>query len=151
MSTDERTLKTLKQSGHRLTPQRLMILSVLRDSAGHLSAAEILEQVKRDYPYIDISTVYRTLGVLKDMRLVSETDMGGGEYRYEWVDEVRHHHLICADCDSVTQMDHKYTEDLGAAILDDYGFQANIDHFAIFGQCARCRQRSVAWAAGLAR
>ena len=134
-------LQSLKESGHRLTPQRLMILSVLRGSDGHVSAAEILEQVRQDYPYIDVSTVYRTLGVLTAMRLVSETDMGGGEYRYEWVGEERHHHLICRKCDGVTQLDHKNMEDLGAEILSDYGFQADIDHFAIFGQCQQCLQK----------
>ena len=142
MSCEQATAQALKESGHRLTPQRLMILSALRHAGVHLSAAQILEQVRESYPYVDVSTVYRTLSVLKQMRLVSETDMGGGEYIYEWIEQIRHHHLICRVCDSVTQLDHKYLENLGAELLDDYGFKADIDHFAIFGMCEECRSKT---------
>ena len=141
MSCEQITVQALKQSGHRLTPQRLMILSAVRHSGGHVTATDILEQVKETYPYIDVSTVYRTLGVLKEMRLVSETDMGGGESRYEWIERERHHHLICRSCDRVTLLNHKYLEVLGTEIFDDHGFQADIDHFAIFGLCKGCRQQ----------
>ena len=141
MTTEDATMLALKESGLRLTPQRLMVLSAVRNSGGHLSAGEILEDVKASYPYIDASTVYRTLGVLKQMRLISETDMGGGESRYEWIEQERHHHLICRSCDKVVLLDHKYLENLGTEILDDYGFMADIDHFAIFGLCVECRDK----------
>ncbi len=139
MSCAQATAEAIKESGHRLTPQRLMIVSVLRHAEGHVSAAEVIEQVRESYQYIDISTVYRTLSVLKEMRLISETDMGEGEYQYEWIDQLRHHHLICRKCGNVTPLDHRYLENLSTETLDDYGFQADIDHFAIFGLCKSCR------------
>ena len=142
MSCQQTMAQALKESGHRLTPQRIMILSAVRHAEGHVTATEILEDVKQSYPYIDASTVYRTLSVLKQMRLVSETDMGGGESRYEWIEQVRHHHLICRDCDGVMLLDDRFLENLGAEILDDYGFKADIDHFAIFGVCAGCRVKA---------
>ena len=135
---EDTTMQLLKESGHRLTPQRLMVLSAIRGAKDHVTAAQILEQVKETYPYIDVSTVYRTLGVLREMRLVSETDLGGGEYRYEWIQRRRHHHLMCRSCDRAIRLDHKYLENLGAEILGDYGFRADIDHFAIFGLCKDC-------------
>ncbi len=138
MVNEEDTMQALKESGLRLTPQRLMVITAVRQAGGHVTASEVLEQVKETYPYIDVSTVYRTLGVLRQMRLVSETDMGGGEDRYEWIEQDRHHHLICRNCDGVTLLDHKFLEDLGTEILDDYGFHADIDHFAIFGLCRGC-------------
>ena len=135
---EDTTMQLLKESGHRLTPQRLMVLSAVRSAKDHVTAAQILEQIKETYPYIDISTVYRTLGVLRQMRLVSETDLGDGEYRYEWITRRRHHHLMCGNCDRAIRLDHKYLENLGAEILEDYGFKADIDHFAIFGLCKDC-------------
>jgi Fur family ferric uptake transcriptional regulator len=74
------------------------------------------------------------------MRLVSETDMGEGEYKYEWIDHVRHHHLICRSCDQVNLLDHKFLEILGTEILDDYGFESDLDHVALFGVCKDCRE-----------
>ena len=142
MSCQQAMAQTLKESGRRLTPQRLMILSAMRHAEGHVTATAILEDVKQSYPYIDASTVYRTLSVLKQLRLVSETNMGGGESRYEWIEQVRHHHLICRKCDGVTLLDDRFLENLGTEILDDYGFKADIDHFAIFGVCKECRSKA---------
>jgi len=143
VSCETETVQVLREAGHKATPQRLMILSALRHADGHLTAGEIFEQVRQDYPYVDISTVYRTLGVLKELRLVSETDMGSGDTTYEWVrQQRRHHHLICRECGGVASLDHKYLEDLGAEIMAESSFKPDIDHFAIFGLCAGCQVRS---------
>ena len=115
-----------------------MILSSLRHAQGHMTAAEIFDRVRAAYPYVDISTVYRTLSVLKDMRFVTETHMGGGDATFEWVAPERHHHLICRGCDDVTQLDHHYLEKVGEQLARDLGFRADLDHFAIFGLCADC-------------
>jgi Fur family ferric uptake transcriptional regulator len=138
MSCEAATVDALRGSGHKMTPQRMMIVSSLRHASGHLSATEIYDRVREAYPYVDISTVYRTLGVLKDMRLVSETHMGGGDAAFEWVAADPHHHLICRRCDHVTQIDHKYFERLAGEIEKASGFRPDIDHFAVFGLCAAC-------------
>ena len=142
MSCEQATAEALKERGRRPTPQRLMILSAIRHAQSHVSAGEITEVVKESYPYIDVSTVYRTLGVLKRMHLVSETDMGGGEYRYEWVEQLGHHHLICRGCDGVSLLDDKFLAGLASDIFNDHGFRADIDHFAIFGLCEGCREKT---------
>ena len=68
MSCETETIDLLRESGHKMTPQRMMVLTSLRHAPGHLSASAIFENVKAAYPYIDISTIYRTLNVLKDLR-----------------------------------------------------------------------------------
>jgi len=140
MSCESETIDVLRESGHKMTPQRMMILTSLRHAPGHLTAADIFERVKTEYPYVDISTVYRTLTVLKDMRLISETHMGTGDAAFEWVGAERHHHLICRKCNHVLELDHRYLERLGAQIQRDINFRADIDHFAIFGLCGDCQQ-----------
>ena len=151
MSCEDHSVQTLRESGHRLTPQRVLILSSLRHADGHMTVAEILDRVRESYPYIDASTVYRTLGVLKKLRLISETDMGSGETIYEWLRQDRHHHLICHDCGNLTKLDHAYMASLGAEILDDYGFEADVDHIAVFGRCADCASLSIGMAAGITK
>jgi Fur family ferric uptake transcriptional regulator len=115
-----------------------MILSAVRHTTSHVTATQILDKVRESYPYIDASTVYRTLGVLKKMRLVSETNMGSGEAVYEWIEQAKHHHLICKSCGGVTLLEDRYVASVGSDIFDDHGFQADLDHFAIFGLCASC-------------
>lgn len=139
MSCEDETVALLKRAGHRLTPQRLMILTAVRHADRHLSANEILDVVKASYPFVDASTVYRTLGMFKKLRLLTETDLGTGDYSYEWLDVRRHHHLICQGCDGVQVVEHGPVADLGRRLEDEYGFRGDLDHFAIFGLCRECR------------
>ena len=143
MGCESETIELLRETGHKMTPQRMMILTSLRHAPGHLTAAAIFERVKAEYPYVDISTVYRTLAVLKDMHLIAETDMGVGDATFEWVGAERHHHLICRKCNGVTQLDHRYLVEVGSRIAQDLGFRADLDHFAIFGLCAACQRELV--------
>ena len=141
LSCETETVQVLRDKGHKATPQRLMILSALRHADGHLTASAIFDKVRLDYPYVDISTVYRTLGVLQELRLVTETDMGTGDMTYEWIRrQERHHHLICRQCGVAASLDHHYLEDLGAEIMAEAGFKPDIDHFAIFGLCEVCQR-----------
>lgn len=140
MSCDDDIVAVLRRAGQKVTPQRLMVLTALRHQDGHATAGEIFAQVRAAYPYVDISTVYRTLASLKELRLVTETDMGAGDLHYEWAGERPHHHLICLQCRGVEELEHRHLVDLGAAIDASHGFEANLDHFAIFGLCRECRQ-----------
>jgi Fur family transcriptional regulator, ferric uptake regulator len=129
----------LWEMGYRLTPQRQLIVDALQDSEGHISAEEIHDQVKAKYPHVNISTVYRTLELLKSLGLVTETDFGGGRFRYHPADKGHHHHLICEQCNSAIDIDEAAFSQLKRTLFKDYGFKANLNHFAIFGRCAKCR------------
>ncbi|MCC6383021.1 MAG: transcriptional repressor [Dehalococcoidia bacterium] len=139
MSCEEETAETLRRAGHKLTPQRLLIVRALRHAGGHVSAGQIAEQVREAYPFVDVSTVYRTLDVLKRMRLVTVTDMGCGDVVFEWAPERPHHHLICSSCGMVAELDHSYLDAVAARVESEFGFVADLDHFAIFGLCRECR------------
>jgi Fur family ferric uptake transcriptional regulator len=147
MSCEAATIDLLRSAGHKMTPQRMMVLTSLRHAKGHLSAADIYERVRAEYPYVDISTVYRTLAVLKELRLISETHMGTGDATFEWVASEPHHHLICRRCNHVAVLDHRYLSKLGMELEKDLGFHADLDHFAIFGLCAGCQKAVAAEAA----
>jgi Fur family ferric uptake transcriptional regulator len=140
LSCESEIVELLREAGQRPTPQRLMILSILRHREGHLTAAEILAEVKKEYPYVDVSTIYRTMNALKELRIVSETDMGSGEYSYEWRLSDPHHHLVCRQCGAELSLDPKYLEGIAGRLLADYGFRAEMDHLAIFGLCRDCRE-----------
>jgi len=138
MSCETETAVTLRDAGQKVTPQRMLILSSVRHASEHLTAARILDDVRRTYPYVDASTVYRTLSSAADLGLVSETDMGSGDAQFEWIGKDRHHHLICRTCGGVSSLDNSYLDGLATALHDDIGFQADLGHFAIFGVCREC-------------
>lgn len=139
MSCEDDTADLLRRAGHKMTPQRLMIVRALRHAEGHLSATQIADEVRESYPFVDVSTVYRTLDVLKRMRLATSTDMGSGDVVFEWAPEQPHHHLICTSCGDVAELTHEYLDSLEAKIDTDFGFAPDLHHFAIFGLCRECR------------
>lgn len=130
--------RRLQGSGLRLTPQRLLILDVLRSSEGHVSAEEICERVRQTYPFVNISTVYRTLDVLRGLDLALSADFGDGSLRYHWAEKGRHHHMRCQRCGMVFDLDEDVTQDLAQAIDRRYAFRANLTHLTIFGTCRDC-------------
>ncbi len=134
-------IESLREVGYRLTPQRMMVVSILYDSKGHVTAEEIHERVRQHYPFVDISTVYRTLQLLKRLHIVSETDLGGGRVQFELAHRERHHHMVCRQCGKTFALDDELLEPLRAKMEERYGFEADMEHFAIFGSCAKCRSR----------
>ncbi len=139
MSCETETATALRGAGQKITPQRMLILSALRHHEHHVTAADVLDEVRRSYPYVDISTVYRTLNSATELRLVNELTRAGADTEYEWVGSDHHHHLICRSCGSETELDSDYLDSLGASLLDEHGFAADLDHFAITGICRECR------------
>ena len=128
----------LSKMGYRLTPQRMMILSAIENSDDHISAEEIYAQVVAKYPNVNISTVYRTLELLKRLGLVTETDLGGGRVRYHPAAKGYHHHLVCRQCGAIIALDEALLSSLKSALLREYKFSADLRHLAIFGRCAKC-------------
>ena len=128
----------LSQKGYRMTPQRLMILEAVENAEGHISAEEIYQHVCQRYPGVNISTVYRTLELLKEEKLVTETDMGDGRVRFHSMGHEHHHHLVCSKCGAVLDLDESMLAPLTGALADQYGFKADIHHLAIFGRCKNC-------------
>ena len=130
----------LSEQGYRLTPQRMMVLSAIENSDDHISAEEIYAQIVAKYPSVNISTVYRTLELLKRLGLVTETDLGEGRVRYHPAEKGHHHHLVCQECGAIIDLDESLLAPLKSALLQEYKFQADLRHLAILGRCIQCRK-----------
>ena len=95
--SQEKFKKMLKEKGLKVTNQRLLVLEVLADNRHrHLTAEDIYELVREDYPEIGLATIYRTVQLLLEMQLVDRINLDDGFVRYEIGDsrsgEIRHHH-----------------------------------------------------------
>jgi Fur family ferric uptake transcriptional regulator len=132
--------QTLKEQGYRLTPQRVLVIEAIHDAQSHISAEEIHAQVRAKYPEVNISTVYRTLELLKKLELVTETDMGEGILRYHHADEGHHHHLVCHKCGRIFDLDESVLDSLTGTLIRECGFVPDFKHLAIFGHCLECQE-----------
>ena len=61
-----------------------MYLRCLKNHRGeHMTAEDIYELVKVDYPEIGLATVYRTVQLLLELQLVDRINLDDGCVRYE--------------------------------------------------------------------
>ncbi len=138
MNHDREIAGKLSEQGYRLTPQRLMIVAAIENSDNHISAEEIYVQIIARYPNVNISTVYRTMELLKRLGLVTETDLGEGRVRYHPTDKGHHHHLVCRECGAIIDLDDSLLAPLKSALRQEHKFIADLRHLAIFGRCIKC-------------
>lgn len=142
METHRNMVDELSQQGYRMTPQRLMIVSAIENSDNHISAEEIYAQVVTKYPNVNVSTVYRTMELLEQLRLVTKTDLGGGRVMYHPLEKGHHHHLVCRECGAIIDLDESVLLPLKEKLLRDYQFFADLRHLGILGLCVNCRQKA---------
>ena len=65
----EQFRQMLKEKGLKVTNQRLLVLEVLAENRDrHMTAEDIYEMVKEDYPEIGLATIYRTVQLLLEMQ-----------------------------------------------------------------------------------
>ena len=138
MSSLQVVIDRARQHGLRMTRQRVLILQTLCELGGHASAEDVYKQTTLHRRDLDLSTVYRTLERLRDLRILSQTDLGRGHAEYEVVTDRPHHHLVCQSCGQVIDIDHSYLATADEAIRRDFGFEPIFDHFAVFGRCRAC-------------
>jgi len=128
--------------GYRLTPQRMMVVEALHGADKHVSAEEIYIQVRAKYPYANISTVYRTLELLKELGLVTEIALGDGCVRFHPAEKGHHHHLVCQKCGKIIDLPESALDSLEKILLDEYQFKGDLKHMAVFGLCSECQNKS---------
>ncbi|MCX6004759.1 MAG: Fur family transcriptional regulator [Chloroflexi bacterium] len=131
--------KILLEKGYRVTPQRIMVVDALHSVETHISAEEIFNKLKEKYPYANISTVYRTLELLKELGLAAQIDIGDGIARYHAKEHSKHHHLVCNKCGTIIDLPETELVPLEKALLRNCRFKADLSHLAIFGICSNCQ------------
>jgi Fur family transcriptional regulator, ferric uptake regulator len=139
MTTSEEIVKTLREKGHRLTPQRLLILQILESDGGHLTPSDIFERASLRMPGMTEATVYRTLDFLAHNGLALVAHIGDGRLVYESAAH-NHHHLICRACGHTVEIEHDLLESLYTQFHQRTGFRIDCCHVTFFGLCPGCTE-----------
>lgn len=130
----------LRKKGYRLTPQRYMVLSVIQDAHEHLSIEQITERVQQQNPNVSLSTIYRTLELLRELGLVRETHLLGEQPRYEAAKGHAHHHLVCRRCRATIHLDDELLGNLHEYLQKQYNYHGITLDLVAAGYCQDCWQ-----------
>ncbi|MGQ0679510.1 MAG: Fur family transcriptional regulator [Actinomycetota bacterium] len=134
----EQILDRIVANGGRRTMSRQAVIRVIVDCHGHITADAIAQQVQKDFPSVDVSTVYRTLETLRDLEVVDRVYFADGSTVYHLRDH-QHHHLCCEKCGKVQELPMDHLAPLEATVLEKFGFELHQRPVGLFGLCAACR------------
>ncbi len=133
----EDILSKLASTGGRRTATRQAIVESLLEIDEHFTAEQLIEKVRRRFPAVNISTVYRTLDALEGAGLVDHVHLGHGSAVYHLASD-EHQHLVCDRCQGVMELPWSELRPLVRMLEREYGFELDRRHFALVGRCARC-------------
>jgi Fur family ferric uptake transcriptional regulator len=131
----------LRESGHRLTPQRELVLAAV-EKLGHATPDEVYAEVRTHSSAINLSTVYRTLELLDELGLIHHAHLSDRAPTYHSTSGHEHSHLICRSCRTVFSVERTDMEEALSPLAGRHGFTPDYGHLTVFGTCARCAGRS---------
>jgi Fur family ferric uptake transcriptional regulator len=131
--------RLLSGAGRRTTRQRSLILDVLAKSAGHLDADEVYRLARERDPRLSLSTVYRTLNLLRDLGQVDELHLAEEHHHYEARGSDEHHHLVCLGCGKVLEFVSPMAVQLRREQESATGFVVTGVQVDLTGYCPQCQ------------
>lgn len=125
-------------TGQRVTPQRALLLDLLRQKGGHMDADELYRLAREKQPRISLSTVYRSLRLFKQLGLVEELHLKEDHHHYEGKLQ-EHFHLVCLRCGRIVEFASPLIDKLKQKMAREKSFDIQGAEVHLTGLCPRCR------------
>jgi Fur family peroxide stress response transcriptional regulator len=138
LASREEIAEILRKSGHRATPQRIVIYEGLWKTKSHPSVSDIHKYVSRIDPSISLATVYKNLQLFSDIGLIQEMGFRDGSTRYD-PEPNFHINLVCNKCGSIEDFDSITLEKIVPNLNERTGFKVLSHSIEVRGLCSHCR------------
>lgn len=133
----------LQSAGLKVTAPRIKILEILQTTQRrHLSAEDVYKTLLEAGEDVGLATVYRVLTQFEAAGLVRRHNFEGGHAVFEMDQGEHHDHLVCVECDDVTEFIDENIEKRQAAIAEKSGFLMTDHELVIYGLCKKCQNKS---------
>jgi len=135
----DQIVNQLRDEGFRITPQRTAIVDYLLKTEDHPSADHIHKIIQKKYPMVSLSTIYKTLDLLKEKKLVNEIEVEG-EARFDaHTDE--HINLVCMNCGKIEDVDEDLLREIQKKAAKKSKYLIVKSSFELLGYCSNCKKK----------
>jgi len=129
----EEAIRSLRDSGLRLSTARRLVLEALFAAEGPVSAAYLSRTLS-----LDESSVYRNLELLEQRGVVRHLHLGHSPGLYVLAGEREVEYLYCERCTKVRAVSPDQLDPIRKQIEEKFGYMPRFTHFAIVGTCQDC-------------
>lgn len=130
-----------REQGLSMTVQRRTILEAVLDREDHPTADQVYGLVGDRIPGVSRTTVYRVLKTLVGVGVISKVCHPGAAIRFD--PKIRqHHHLVCLQCDGITDIEDERLNGMALPSVRTKGFEVQEFHIHLRGVCAACRRKA---------
>jgi len=115
LETLEKIRSALTTHGLKVTPQRIAVYKALLELGNHPDTDQIIAQVTGEHPTISPGTIYKTLDLFAEYKIINRIKTDTGRMRFDHRTSA-HHHLYDKTTDRIVDFD----DDELNRILSDY-------------------------------
>lgn len=137
MQQFEQIIKSLKEKGLRITPQRTAIMHYLLNTTEHPTAEQIHRKIRQSHPMVSLSTIYKTLDMLRERGMVNGIQIQGGLRFEAYVEE--HLNLICISCGRIKDVGEDSIKEIRKRVASKSRYRILKSSFELFGYCDVCK------------
>ena len=124
--------KYLKSKKLRLTPERFAILSEIYLSETHFNLPSLGERLRKKRFFVSRGTLYNTIELLLDCKLVKRYQLGGNRTIYEKAQNAQlHDHLILTDTKEILEFSDEQLLNIQKNVEKLFNVEID-DHLLIF-------------------
>ena len=135
----ETVIKRFRETGLKITPQRLSIFRLLQGNHNHPSAEDIYHEILKVHPSISFTTVYKTLQTLRDLGEIQELTINPERAHYDPHTQ-EHAHTFCRSCRTIGDLNSEMNEPLLMDLpVGRDGFEVHNIQVHAVGLCEGCR------------
>lgn len=132
-------MKREQGSAVHLTRQRRLVLDILKESKGHLDAETLYQKAKARNSKISLATIYRSLALLCEAKLVQEHRLGENHSHFEPARDPLHHHFTCLQCGRIMEFRSPQVMEAARSFGRRAGLQIVEVRLEVHGYCPACR------------